>query len=74
MLFKLSVQKIGFPGKYIPEVMVDVSFRLNRSQSSVGKNLMLVEKGVYTYVVSSTEKNWIPCSPFAECTEVTESK
>lgn len=73
MLLKFSVQNVGFLRKYLSEVMVDVSFRLNRSQSSVGKNLMLIEKWVYTYVVSNKKENQIPCSPSAECTEVIES-
>lgn len=52
--------------------MVDVSFRLNRSQWSVGKNFMLIE-WVYTFVVSKkTQKKIIPCSLSAECNEMTE--
>lgn len=73
MLLKFSVRNVGFLRKYLSEVMVDVSFRLNRSESSVGKNLMLIEKWVYTYVVSNKKENQIPCSPSAECTEVMES-
>lgn len=50
--------------------MVDVSFRLNRSQWSVGKNFMLIE-WTYTFVVSKRKKE-IPRSSSAECNEVTE--
>lgn len=60
---------VSFLWKYVSEVMVDQHFRLNRSQSSVGKNVGY-EVGIY---ISSKKENWIPCSPSTECTEATEN-
>lgn len=59
----------SFLWKYVSEVTVDQSFRLNtcRSQSSVGKNGGY-EVDIY---ISSKKENWIHCSPSTECTEAT---
>lgn len=58
---------VSFLWKYVTEVMVDQSFRLNRCQSSVGKNDGY-EVGIY---ISSKQENWIPCSSSTECSEAT---